>query len=57
MNDLFEIAEDSAEMFQSASRPSDHYGPLPRIDEEICLRQCDRWGLSQIPECSFQEDW
>jgi hypothetical protein len=34
---FFEIAEDFAEVFQSAARASDHYGPLPGIDEEICL--------------------
>jgi len=54
INHLFEIAEDFAEVFQPAARTSDHYGPLPRIDEEICLRQCDRRRLSQITECRFK---
>jgi hypothetical protein len=52
---FFEIAEDFAEVFQSAARVSDHYGPLPQIDEEICLRHCDRRRLSQITECRFKE--
>src|SRR5580692_185937 len=35
IDDLFETAEDFADMLEPFARPRDHYCTLPRIDEEI----------------------
>jgi hypothetical protein len=40
-DDLIEIPEDFAEMFQPFASPRDDYGSLPRIEKEICLHTRD----------------
>ena len=50
-DDLFEIAEDSADMLQPFASTCDHYGTLPCIDEEICLHARQPRGVSKIPKC------
>ena len=55
IRDLFEVAEDFADMFQPFARASDHYGSLPRIHDEVCLHTREGGGLPQITECLFNE--
>ncbi len=53
VGDLFEVAEDFADMFQPFARARDHYGSLPRIHDETVLL----WLGRSLEVRQFRYEW